>query len=139
MAAFVASVAFVALHLSNADVPSCKGRELRETNPASRVSTLWVTSFQPLPRSTCYLQPSFISRAESPASQAESPANFISAVHHFLGSLTCCLFISSLSVLSPEMNKRLSAVVLIVFFCSSSLVAKGVCFCLWHTYSPPPL
>ena len=34
VAAFVASVAFVAPHLSNADVPSCKGRELREINPA---------------------------------------------------------------------------------------------------------
>ena len=44
VAAFVASVAFMEPHLSNADVPSCKGRELRETNPASRVSTLWVTS-----------------------------------------------------------------------------------------------
>ena len=40
VAAFVASVAFVAPHLSNADVPSCKGRELRETNPASRLFTL---------------------------------------------------------------------------------------------------
>ena len=39
--AFVASVAFVAPHLSNTDVPSCKGRELRETNPASpRLFTL---------------------------------------------------------------------------------------------------
>ena len=44
MAAFVALVAFVAPHLSNADIPSCKGRKLQETNPASRVSTLWVTS-----------------------------------------------------------------------------------------------
>ena len=41
VAAFVASVAFVAPHLSNVDVPSCKGRELRETNPASsRLFTL---------------------------------------------------------------------------------------------------
>ena len=39
--AFVASATFVVLHLSNADVPSCKGRELRETNPASpRLFTL---------------------------------------------------------------------------------------------------
>ena len=39
--ASVASVAFVAPHLSNADIPSCKGRELRETNPASsRLFTL---------------------------------------------------------------------------------------------------
>ena len=35
VAAFVASVAFVAPHLSNADVPSYKGRELRETDPVS--------------------------------------------------------------------------------------------------------
>ena len=33
--AFMASATFVVLHLSNADGPSCKGRELRETNPAS--------------------------------------------------------------------------------------------------------
>ena len=39
--AFVASATFVVLHLSDADVPSCKGRELRETNPASsRLFTL---------------------------------------------------------------------------------------------------
>ena len=33
-----------------------------------------------------------------------------SAVHHFLGSHTCCLFVLSLPVLSSKMNKRLSAV-----------------------------
>ena len=39
--AFVASATFVVLHLSNADVSSCKERELRETNPASpRLFTL---------------------------------------------------------------------------------------------------
>ena len=110
VAAFVASVAFVAPHLSNADVASCKGRELWETNPASRVSTLWVTFFQPLPRSTSYLQLACISRAESPALRAESQANLYSAVQHFLGSHTCCLFVLSLPVLSSKMNKRLSAV-----------------------------
>ena len=39
LAAFVALATFVVLHLSNADVPSCKGRELRETNPVSRLFT----------------------------------------------------------------------------------------------------
>ena len=39
--AFVASATFVVLHLSNAGVPSCKGRELWETNHASsRLFTL---------------------------------------------------------------------------------------------------
>ena len=39
VAAFVASATFVVLHLSNAEVHSFKGRELQETNPASRLFT----------------------------------------------------------------------------------------------------
>ena len=39
--ALVALATFVVMHLSNTDVPSCKGRELRETNLASpRLFTL---------------------------------------------------------------------------------------------------
>ena len=55
MAAFVASATFVVPHLSNADVPSCKGRELREQILRPHLFTLGDTVPYLYLALTCYL------------------------------------------------------------------------------------
>ena len=81
----MASATFVVPHLSNADVPSCKGRELRETNPAfPRLFTLgdiFPNLYLVLLLVTCYLLFAHYLRAEYPATRADTPA-YLSAAYH---------------------------------------------------------